>query len=54
MIDIIGCRDDSGLSRIERLQRCNELDRKFGYESLRDSSVHLGWLINMHPVRAMC
>lgn len=46
-------KEDSGLSRYERLQQCNELDRKFGYEPLRDSSIHLGWLINMHPSDAM-
>ena len=47
------CRDElGGLNRYQRAQRCDEMDKKYGYERHVESVERMGWLINVHPVRS--
>lgn len=43
-------RDDSTEKRIQRAIFNEDIDAKFGFDHLQDSSERIGWLINMHPV----
>lgn len=43
-------RDDTSSNKYQRAQRCEEMDRKFGFERYMDPVERVGWLINMHPV----
>uniref|UniRef100_A0A8C9JJA6 DNA polymerase epsilon catalytic subunit n=1 Tax=Panthera tigris altaica TaxID=74533 RepID=A0A8C9JJA6_PANTA len=40
----------SALKRLERSQRTDKMDLRFGFERLKEPGEKTGWLINMHPV----
>lgn len=44
-----GGRDDSTEKRLQRAILNEDIDAKFGFDRLQDSSERIGWLINMHP-----
>ena len=41
------------LTRYQRAQRCDEMDKKYGYERHLEPVERMGWLINMHPVTTL-